>query len=184
MRRAVVVVGLLLAVAACTRGARADGTGSAAGMGRVDRANLPLLADAGGACQLLDYPTIKQTLGFDFDLGAAAEHGTTYTCAVQARGASLPDLVLAVSAATVDETAYKATVQPKGATPLTGVGKVAYSVAVPADPKAGPGAEVGWLTGDGRLITLRVRLPAPAMPQADLTAKLVALAKIVDLTSI
>jgi hypothetical protein len=180
----VVVVVALLAVAACTHGARADGTGAGAGMGRVDRANLPLLADVGGACQLLDYGTIRQTLGFDFDLGAAAEQGTTYTCAVQARRASLPDLVLAVTAATVDENVYKATVQPQGATPVAGVGKVAYSIAVPAHAKAGPGAEVGWLTGDSRLITLRVRLPVSAAPQVDLVPKLVELAKIVDQTSV
>jgi hypothetical protein len=183
LRGTVVFVALLLAVAACTDGAaRAHGP---AGSPSPHRSRPPLF-DSGGACQLLDYDTIQQTVGMSFDLAAASQQGDTYTCAVQARGASLPDLLLAVTEAFVDEATYKATVQPKGATAVPGVGKIAYSITFADSVKAGPGAEVGWLAGNGRLITLRMRLPVGGTEQeaAALVPKLVDLAKEVDLSSI
>src|SRR5690349_14679245 len=101
--------------------------------------------DQGGACQLIEYEMIKATLGLDFSVAAAGQHENTYTCVVQARGASFPDLVLAVTATAADETVFKSTVQPKGATAVAGLGKLGFSTTFPAAGNAGPGIEVGWL---------------------------------------
>jgi len=141
---------------------------------------------AGGACQLLDYDTMKQILGLTFEIAAAAQSGDTFTCVTQVRRRSFPDLTLSVTASAADETVFNATVKPAGSSPLAGVGKVAYTLPFPALDHAGPGIEIGWLAGNARLIELRLRLDPKATPdqQAAAIPKLVALAKQVDLSSI
>ena len=128
---------------------------------------------------------IKSSLGLTFAVAAAAQQGDTYTCVTQGRGASLPDLMLAVTATTVDASVYTSTVEPKGAAPVAGVGKVAFSLITPAAP-VGWTVEIGWLAGNSRIIDLRLRLPM-SEPPATATAllpKLVDLAKKVDLSSL
>src|SRR6266542_4203552 len=46
----------------------------------------------------------------------------------------------------------------EGATAVAELGKVAYSAPTRPEDSAGPGVEIGWLTGDRRLIMLRCHL--------------------------
>jgi hypothetical protein len=184
LRRFVALVSAvaLLGAAACT-----DQSANA------NRAALPAkpvsvapAAAAGGACQLLDWDMIKKSLGLTFAVAAAAQQGNTFTCVTQGHGASLPDLMLAVTPTTADASIYTSTIQPKGATAVSGVGKVAFSRITPAEADAGPGIELGWLAGNSRIIDLRLRLATKATAQdAQATLpKMVELAKKVDLSSL
>lgn len=141
---------------------------------------------AGGACQLLDYDVVTRIVGTTFDVSAAADQGDTNTCVLQQEGASFPDLTLAVSPTNADVAVFKSTVLPKNATPVSALGRTAYSRTVPASGGAGPGVEVGWLSGNGRLILLRYRC-APGTAAADLAAltpKIVDLGKDIDRSSV
>jgi hypothetical protein len=184
LRRFVVLVCAvaLLSTAACT-----DESASANRAAPAPKpVSLAPAAAAGGACQLLDWDMIKTALGFTFAVAAAAQQGNTFTCVTQGHGASLPDLMLAVTATTADASVYTSTIQPKGATAVPGVGKVAFSLITAAGADAGPGVEVGWLAGNSRIIDLRLRLATKATPQDAQAAvpKLVELAKKVDLSSL
>ena len=183
MRKLVSVLALVMSVAGCTDHSASANHAAAP----TTSAPPPATAgDAGGACQLVDYDMIKATLGLDFGVAAAAQHDNTYTCVTQARGASFPDLVLAVTATSADETIFKSTVQPKGATAVAGLGKLGFSTTFPAAGNAGPGVEVGWLAGNGRLLDLKLRLAASATPEqvTEAVPRVVALAKKIDLSSV
>jgi hypothetical protein len=159
----------------------------AAGCGRDARANPELTrnwpaAVAGGACQLLDYDTIAATVGTRFDTSGAAEKGETFTCALTTAGVDFPDLTLSVTALTVDPTIFTETVVPRGGTKVTGLGKAAYRVRLPAAGRSGFRLEVGWLSANQRLMVLRYSFP-PRVAAAKVDAlapKLVELAKKVD----
>jgi hypothetical protein len=158
---------VLLAAGGCTRAA-ADPPRTVAPLATQWPA-----AVSGGACQLLDYDGIADALGVRFDVAAASRQGDTYTCVVQNSKASRPDLALAVTKTTADAAIFRDTMVPKGAQSVKGLGKAAYQARV-----AGPGVEVGWLSGDNRLITLR-------FTGQDLAAgKLLTLAKAVDKSSV
>ncbi len=141
---------------------------------------------SGGACQLMNYEQVSAALGVAFEVAAASSNGATYTCVLQRVDGGLPDLSLAVSPTLADPTVFKSTVVPKGAPTFNDLGKVGYSAAVPAADGAGPGVEVGWLSGNQRLMSLRYRCPAGTDPAAAeaLTPKLVALAKKIDQASV
>ncbi|MBN1174942.1 MAG: hypothetical protein JXA67_22480 [Micromonosporaceae bacterium] len=140
--------------------------------------------EAGGACQLLDYDTIQRTIGLSFSVAAAAQRGETYTCLVQQRGISYPDLALSVSSTIADEKALQTAWMPKGAAKVEGLGKIAYSVPISAASGAGPGAQVGWLSGNKRLLILRVRFaPGTADQAAETIPGLIALAQVIDFIS-
>jgi hypothetical protein len=149
-------------------------------------------AAAGGACQLLDFAAIKSALGLDFTVAAAAQHETTYTCVAQRHGASLPDLVLSVTPTASDASIYTSTIQPKGAKAVAGLGKVGFSLTLAAAGSAGsggavgPGVQVGWLAGNGRIIDLKVHLATTATPDEALAAvpHVIGLAKTIDLSSL
>lgn len=143
-------------------------------------------AAAGGACQLLDFPVVNAKLGLDLAVAASATQENTFTCVLQPRTAGSPDLILSVSATTIGADIYTSAVQPKGATPVEGLGAAAYQRPLPATDGTGPGAEVGWLAGNKRIIQLSVHL-APGTTEektAELQPKLVALAKLIDLSSL
>jgi hypothetical protein len=184
VRKLIGVLGLVAVLAGAT--ACSDRSASANHSADEPPPSVAPAADAGGACQLIDYDSIKATLGVTFAVAGAAQQGDTYTCVTQARRASFPDLVLSVTATTADEGVFTSTVRPSGATAVTGLGKVAFSITFPASGKAGPAAEVGWLAGNARLLDLRLRLPANAnADQATQTVpKLIELAKKIDLSSI
>ena len=173
---------LTLALATLTAGCGGDAT---ADPGPELTRNWPA-AVAGGACQLLDYDTIKATLGTRFDTAGAGQRGETYTCAVTAAGVEYPDLTLAVTATKADPVIFTATVVPSGSVAVTGLGRAAYRTRLDPAGKSGPRLEVGWLSGNQRLIVLRYSFPAKA-PAADadaLAPKLVELAKQIDQTNI
>jgi hypothetical protein len=137
---------------------------------------------AGGACQLLDYATIEATTKVRFDVAAASQQGKTRTCVVQHSDASRPDLMLAVTATTADPSVFRSTVVPDKAKAVSGLGKAAYQARIPASRTQGPGVEVGWLSAEKRLVTLRFTFPPGAgAAEVDAVASgLVNLAKKVD----
>ena len=153
-------------------------------------------AAAGGACQLLDYEAVAARIGTRFDTAGAASKDETFTCALTQAGRAYPDLTLAVTATSADEVIFTATVTPSGSTAVKGLGKIAYRVglgeaALAAAAKTmpdkgsrtpGPGVEIGWLSANGRLMIVRyIFAPgATAAQVAELTPKLVALAKLID----
>jgi hypothetical protein len=143
-------------------------------------------AAAGGACQLLEFPVVNAKLGLDLAVAAAASQENTFTCVLQPRATSTPDLVLAVSATTIGVDIYTSAIQPQGATPVPGLGAAAFERPIPAADGTGPGAEVGWLAGNRRIIQLSVHLApgAPDAKAAELRPKLVGLAKLIDLSSL
>jgi hypothetical protein len=141
---------------------------------------------AGGACLLVSYDEVAGALGVDFAISAASSSGDTYTCVLRQVDNALPDLALSVSPTLADSGVFAKSVVPKGAAPVTDLGKAGYSRTLPASATgAGPGTEVGWLSGDQRLMTLRYRTPPGTAPAdaAALVPKLVALAKEIDRAS-
>jgi hypothetical protein len=174
-------VAVLLALAGCAGPA----AGSPRAPTRANPAPSPTrepAEGAGGACLLLSFEQVDTVLGVDFGAAGASSSGDTSTCVLRTVAAPLPDLSLSVSPTLADPTVFKASVTPKGAAAVPDLGKVAYSRPVPAAAGAGPGAEVGWLSGNQRLMTLRYRTP-PGTPAGDATAlipKLADLARKVD----
>ncbi len=165
-------------------------TSAAAGAPRVghapdDASRLPA-EYAGGACQLMNFDLVKGSLGVDFDVAGAGNVDDSYTCVLQKLKDELPDLTLSVTPTQADIALFHDKVIPKGATVLSDLGKLGYSRTVGPAAGAGPAAEVGWLSGNQRLMTLRYRSPAgtdPAQVSA-LVSKLVDLAKKVDQASV
>jgi hypothetical protein len=137
---------------------------------------------AGGACYLMEYEVIEQTVGTAFDVAAAGANGDTFTCVLQTNSGSSPDLTLAVTVVNADPAEVMPAVRPPASAAVTALGRAGYSAVVPAGAGAGPGVEVGWIAGNGRLLVLRYR-QAPDAASGDvaaLTPKLVALAKRID----
>lgn len=145
--------------------------------------DLPASA-AGGACQLLDYPVIEEATGVRFDVAASGTHSGSHTCVIRSEAAERPELALAVSKTKtrVDAAVFKEEVAPGGGKNVSGLGKAAYRATLAPGKDHGAGVEVGWLTGDGRLISLRYVLPSGEDRAAadEFAAKVVALAKRID----
>ncbi|KAB1914581.1 hypothetical protein [Micromonospora sp. AMSO31t] len=139
-------------------------------------------ASSGGACRLLDFAVIAKHTGGTFDVAAAMDKGDTHTCVVRAEQAVLPELTLTVTDTSIDTSTFTLDVLPRGAKKVTKLGKIAYRHTLPKTAKNGPVAEVGWLAGEGRLVTLRWTTPrGTATAEADKAAgKLVNLARVVD----
>jgi hypothetical protein len=137
------------------------------------RARRPVAA-AGGVCRLLSYELVVANTGADFDT-AAARRGA---CALQVYGHGYPSLTLAVSDTKADAKTFQEAVPPDGAAEVDGLGKAAYRVASRSAGRAGPSAEVGWLTG-GKIYIFRYTFERGAAPgQASrMTVRLVGLAK-------
>jgi hypothetical protein len=150
-RLSVLGVGFVLALSGCS----SDGSA-----GPKDLPPAPVVqppaASAGGACILWDYNGIEQQLGVRFDVAAAGQVDDTSTCVVQSQGATRPDLVLSVVEQTpADAALYTAELMPAKATKVKKLGKAAYRLVSPASGDDGPVIEVGWLTADRQLMTLR-----------------------------
>ncbi|HKS97993.1 MAG TPA: hypothetical protein VJT31_00560 [Rugosimonospora sp.] len=141
---------------------------------------------AGGACQLLDFDEVAAAVGTSFDVAAASQSGLTFTCVLEQTGANLPDLALSLTSTQANPGIFTSTVTPKGSAPVADLGKAAYAASVPAGAGAGPGVEVGWLSGHQRIITLRLRTRAgTAQAEADaLRPKLIDLARQIDMTTV
>lgn len=141
---------------------------------------------AGGACYLLNFADIKAALGVEFDVAAASKNQKTSACVTQRAGTSRPDLVVTATPTDADGAIFAAEVKPKGAAGVKNLGAAAYQRTLPAAGESGPAAEVGWLAGNGRLLTLRFTYPAEADKGAAgaLLPKLVTLAQKIDQSSI
>jgi hypothetical protein len=176
-----VAVATLLTVTGCT--------GSAAGAPRAGHSATPYQQPAeyaGGACQLMNFELVNGALGSDFKVAGAGNAEDTYTCVLQRVDTPLPDLSLAVTPTMADMSIFHDKVVPKGATVLSDLGKLGYTRTLPAAGGAGPGAEVGWLSGNQRLMVLkyRSRSGTAAGDVSALVPKLVELAKKVDQASV
>jgi hypothetical protein len=149
----------------------------------VRRASEPAAAQ-GGACLLLNFDVVEQIVGTRFNVAGSGQSEGSFTCVLRTDSASYPDLTLAVTNTTADAVAFR-TIVPKGATPTTALGLEGYAFAVPAAPPAGAGVDVGWLSWDSRLMTLRYRsVPGASADIGALVPKLTALARKVDQTSL
>ncbi len=140
----------------------------------------PAAASAGGACILWDYAEIEQQLGVRFDVAAAGQVDDTSTCVVQAAGGTRPDLMLSVVEQTsADAELYNADLVPATATKVKGLGKAAYRLVTTAGAADGPVVEVGWLTADRQLMTLRFTFAegATVAEADDMADRVVSLAK-------
>lgn len=146
----------------------------------------PAAAMAGGACLLLDFDTINQDLGSSFGTAGAADKNGTYSCVVLAGAAARPNLTLSITATTLTTTDFTATVVPGGTKPVSQLGKVGYLEHIKPAGSTGPAIEVGWLSGNERLIIMRYSMASGAT-DAEATAAeagMVALAKTVDVTTV
>lgn len=141
---------------------------------------------SGGACLLLDFDVIKAKLGTEFNIAAAATTSDTYSCVVQNSAASHPDMVLSITTTDLSATEFKSDAQPSGATAVTKLGKIGYEIQDKPPAGAGPVIEVGWLSGNERLIVLRYTcaVGTSAADVKTLTAKMVTMARTVDATTV
>jgi hypothetical protein len=137
---------------------------------------------AGGACQLLTYGAVDQALGVHFDVAASDKSGDSFSCVLQTEAEDYPDLALVVSPSTADSKTFAKVVQPTGATAVKSLGKVGYRATMKGS-NGGQAVEVGWLTGNGRLLVLRVTMPV-GRPLGDMPDRVVALAKVIDRSSL
>lgn len=173
--------GLLLAGSGCaSSAANAPGTGHPSTPSRLPAEY------AGGACQLMNFDLVNGELGASFEIAGSGNVDDSFTCVLQRLNGTLPDLTLAVTPTLADTSVFRDKVMPKGAAVLSDLGKLGYSRPLPASDGAGPGAEVGWLSGNQRLMVLRYR-SATGTAAGDANAilpKLVALAKKVDQASV
>lgn len=141
---------------------------------------------AGGACLLLDFGTVAKQLGTAFTVSAAADTSGTFSCVLQEPSGSYPRLTLSITATDLSPADFTADVKPKGSTSVAELGKVAYQEQVSATKSAGPVIEVGWLSGNDRLIVFRYAFPTGTSSGVSkaLAPKMVNLAKIVDQTTV
>ncbi|MDP9819544.1 hypothetical protein [Spirilliplanes yamanashiensis] len=170
----------VLALTACTPDNAP--AGAAAADQPLPELQVPASA-AGGACILLDYPQIEEHIGVRFDVAASDQSGETATCVVQTEGSTRPDLTLVVvESTTADARTYLAELKPKGAKSLSGLGAAAYRQVLPAEDGAGPAVELGWLTKDKQLLSLRFTFGDGAGEQEanDMAGRLVNLAQALD----
>jgi hypothetical protein len=167
---AVASLALAALVSGCSKGASANPSWGAAGAGRL--------------CPLLDFDVVEQNLGVRFDTAAGAQKDETVTCAVTQAGHPYPFLTVAAAGTAADALIFEAIVTPEGATPVTGIGVVAYQLRLAPVNGSGPGLEIGWLSAGHRIIVLRYVF-APGPTDADVTAffsKLAAFANVTDTT--
>lgn len=119
-------------------------------------------AAAGGACYLLDYQLVYDQLGLAFDVSAARERDDAQSCVIRAVAQPLPDLALTVVPINTGEDDFRTDLLPEKAVELDQLGQVGYHAAVAGSGDRGPGREVVWLAGDGKLLTLGLTLPEDA----------------------
>jgi hypothetical protein len=141
---------------------------------------------AGGACLLLDFDVINATLGVHFDVAAAADTSGSYSCVVRGTNTDRPDMVLSITATDLTAAEFKTDAQPDGAKAVANLGKIGYEIQKPPPADGGPVVEVGWLSGNDRLIVLDYAFEkgAPASEVAALTPKMISMARTVDATTV
>lgn len=135
---------------------------------------------AGGACLLLDYATINNALGTNFDVAASADKSDSYTCVVQSSSASFPDLTLSITATDLSVSDFQSDVAPSKSKKVSSLGKVGYEIEHAASGGNGPTIEVGWLSGNERLIVMTYAYAPDAQTDPALVGKMNELARAVD----
>jgi hypothetical protein len=175
---------LLAAVTACT-GSHAPSTVTPSHLPTpaVSASAPPPAAMAGGACLLLTYKIINAALGTHFDVAAAADTSGTYSCVVQAATA-YPNLTLSITATDLTPTDFTADIKPTGSVAVAQLGKIGYSAQIAATSTTGPATEVGWLSGNDRLIIMRYTAAPGASAAGSITDGMVSLARTVDATTV
>lgn len=174
---------LLLALTACTQARAQSSSGAAPTAASPAPATSPEVpaADAGGACELLDYESIRLALDVSFDVAAAADSGRTDSCVVRSSDDELPDLTLTLSPTKAGSEVFLDEL-PDDARPVKELGKAAYRTTSEPTRESGPVAEVGWLADDKKIITLRftMRPGSPRLAADWMTNGLVELAERID----
>ncbi len=139
---------------------------------------------AGGACLLMDYGVINDVLGTDFDVAAAADKSDSYTCVMQSAAQDFPDLTLSITATDLTTSDFKADVKPSKSATVKELGKIGYEVERAADKTNGPAIEVGWLSGNERLIVLTFAYPQDGTVDPAMVDNVIELAKKIDGTTV
>lgn len=183
VRLSIVGAGVALLLGACTSPSAQGAKIVTPTLSPTPRPTIPA-ADAGGACAVLDFDRITAALGVRFDVAAAGRQGKTDTCVVRSSEANLPDLVLTISPTTADASVFRSEMAPAKAKTVKALGRAAYRGTVAAGKRLGPVAEVGWLSKDKRMLTLRYTFPvgASAASADRLSTRLVSLAKTIEST--
>lgn len=154
---------LALALAGCSAD-RAGAAPDAAVRPPAALAALPAAA-AGGACILWDYAFLEEQLGVLFNVAAADQVANTSTCVVQSAGSARPDLSLSVVEHTdADVALFTADLVPGGASKVKKLGLAAYRLVSAASGDHGPVIELGWLSADDQVMTLRFTFPFGGSP--------------------
>jgi hypothetical protein len=135
---------------------------------------------AGGACLLLDYATINTALGTNFDVAASADKSDSYTCVVQSSSDSFPDLTLSITATDLSASDFQSDVAPPKSKKVSSLGKVGYEIEHAASGGNGPTIEVGWLSGNERLIVMMYAYAPDEQTDPTLVGKMDELARAVD----
>lgn len=180
--RGFLIGGVLLTLAGC--GAVAGARPTTAARPAATPTRVPA-EYAGGACQLLTYATVEGTLGVHFDVAAADQEGGSYSCVLQGEASAYPDLRLVVTPSSADPATFRKVVRPRGAVAVAGLGKSGYRSGGTGE-NGGPVVQVDWLSGNARLLTLRVTMPKGSTAAAvdAMGGRVVALAKKIDEASV
>jgi hypothetical protein len=186
---AAIAVVALAASAGCTAAAGDSASSGPSGAPSGVGASVPppsAAALAGGACLLMNFATVRKELGTAFTVAAAADSSGSYSCVLQESSGSLPSLTLSITATDLSTADFKTNVVPSGSSPISELGKIAYRKIVPATKSTGPSIEVGWLSGNNRLIIFRYvcARDTPTATSSALGTKMVSLAQIVDQTTV
>lgn len=180
MRRAFLAVpaALLLALAACSdNGTPSDedpvdtaGNESSDASAPTDPVELDL-ADAAGACPLIDGAALNTVTGEDFRFASGGPGETEgedapaqLTCAVQTGDAAYPDLTLFVIGTEATVEVYEEQLAD-GTESIDGLGEAAYWIVHTEDTGAGPALEMGWYDG-GTIFEMRYTTPVDTDPAA------------------
>ncbi len=139
---------------------------------------------AGGACLLLDYDTINTTLGTHFDVAASADKSDSFTCVVQGASAGLPDLTLSITATDLTPSDFTTDVKPAKSSAVAGLGKIGYEIEHPPGDGNGSTIEVGWLSGNDRLIVMTYAYAAGQTVDDKMVTAMIELAKKIDGTTV
>lgn len=180
----VLSVAALLTATSCARSAGVDATAPSPAAHTLAPPQPKPAALAGGACLLMDFGVVNKALGSSFNVAAAADKSGTYTCVLETSKADVPNLTIAITSTDLTVAEFKSLAVPSGSASVTGLGKIGYSEQIAAAKTTGAGVEVGWLSGNGRLIVMRYTLAADGSVGSGLTDQVVALARTVDLTTV
>jgi len=185
--RLIVALGAVAALAACQTGTATTSAPTPAHRpvpsATPVRPSTAPAAMAGGACMLMDYKVINSALATSFDVAASADKSGTYTCVIEGSH-SLPDLTLAVTATSLTPADFTAHVAPKGSSSVSKLGLVGYKTTVKATSSAGAGLEIGWLSGNDRLIQLRYTGAVGSSVPSTLSDGMTSLARTVEATTV